>query len=173
MCFELFTQGPLGIGRALLLARAFEMRVHYRDQARLPADLEQGAIFHDSDKGFLAQCQVLSLNAPGGPSTRHWLSAERIALLPKGAIVVNAARGSLVDDTALIAALQNGHVGYAGLDVYDGEPVVHPGYLGLQNVVLLPHLGSATREARTAMAELAVRNVLAVLGSQPALTPVP
>ena len=120
------------------MARAFEMEVHYRDQARLPANLEQGAIFHDSDESFLPQCQVLSLNAPGGASTRHWLNAERIALLPRGAVVVNAARGTLVDDAALIAALRGGQIGYAGLDVYDGEPMVSPGYLGLENVVLLP-----------------------------------
>ena len=148
------------------MARAFEMQVHYRDQARLPENLEQGAIFHDTDKTFLPQCQVLSLNAPGDPSTRHWLNAERIALLPKGAIVVNAARGTLVDDTALIAALQNGHVGYAGLDVYDGEPMVHRGYLGLQNVVLLPHLGSATAETRIAMGFLALDGIDAVLAGR-------
>ena len=131
--------GIFGMGRigreVARMARAFDMQVHYRDQARLPGDLEQGAIFHDTDKSFLAQCQVLSLNAPGGPSTRHWLNAERIALLPRGAVVVNAARGTLVDDDTLIAALQDGHIGYAGLDVYDAEPAVHPGYLKLENVV--------------------------------------
>jgi lactate dehydrogenase-like 2-hydroxyacid dehydrogenase len=155
------------IGREVArMARAFDMQVHYRDQARLPRDLEQGAIFHDSDNSFLEQCQVLSLNAPGSPSTRHWLNAERIGLLPKGAIVVNAARGTLVDDTALIRALQDGHVGYAGLDVYDGEPVVNPGYLGLQNVVLLPHLGSATTETRNAMGFLALDGIDTVLAGQ-------
>jgi len=161
----IFGMGRIGreVGR---MARAFEMQVHYRDQARLPENLEQGAIFHDTDKTFLPQCQVLSLNAPGDPSTRHWLNAERIALLPKGAIVVNAARGTLVDDTALIAALQNGHVGYAGLDVYDGEPMVHRGYLGLQNVVLLPHLGSATAETRNAMGFLALDGIDAVLAGR-------
>ena len=148
------------------MARAFDMQVHYRDQARLPGDLEQGAIFHDTDKSFLAQCQVLSLNAPGGPSTRHWLNAERIALLPRGAVVVNAARGTLVDDDALIAALQDGHIGYAGLDVYDGEPAVHPGYLKLENVVLLPHLGSATAETRNAMGFLALDGIDAVLAGR-------
>jgi len=162
--------GIFGMGRigreVARMARAFDMQVHYRDRARLPEDLDQGAIFHDSDKSFLAECQVLSLNAPGGPSTRHWLNAERIALLPKGAIVVNAARGTLVDDDALIAALQDGRVGYAGLDVYDGEPVVNPGYLGLQNVVLLPHLGSATAETRNAMGFLALDGIDAVLAGR-------
>jgi lactate dehydrogenase-like 2-hydroxyacid dehydrogenase len=162
--------GIFGMGRigreVARMARGFDMQVHYRDQARLPENLEQGAIFHDSDKTFLPQCQVLSLNAPGGPSTRHWLNAERIALLPRGAVVVNAARGTLVDDDALIAALQDGHVGYAGLDVYDGEPVVNPGYLGLQNVVLLPHLGSATAETRNAMGFLALDGIDAVLAGR-------
>ena len=162
--------GIFGMGRigreVARMARAFDMQVHYRDQARLPGDLEQGAIFHDTDKSFLAQCQVLSLNAPGGPSTRHWLNAERIALLPRGAVVVNAARGTLVDDDALIAALQDGHIGYAGLDVYDAEPAVHPGYLKLENVVLLPHLGSATAETRNAMGFLALGGIDAVLAGR-------
>jgi lactate dehydrogenase-like 2-hydroxyacid dehydrogenase len=162
--------GIFGMGRigreVARMARAFDMEVHYRDQARLPADLEQGAIFHDSDESFLAECQVLSLNAPGGESTRHWLNAERIARLPRGAAVVNAARGTLVDDMALIAALQDGRVACAGLDVYDGEPTVNPGYLGLQNVVLLPHLGSATVETREAMGFLALDGIDAVLAGR-------
>ena len=147
--------GIFGMGRigreVARMARAFGMQVHYRDQGRLPADLEQGAIFHDADDSFLSACEVLSLHAPSGASTRRWLNADRIALLPKGAIVVNAARGTLVDDAALIAALRSGQVGYAGLDVYDGEPKLNPGYLELENVVLLPHLGSATVETRIAM----------------------
>jgi len=162
--------GIFGMGRigreVARMARAFDMEVHYRDQARLPIELEQGAIFHDSDESFLAQCDVLSLNAPGGEATRHWLNAERIALLPRGAVVVNAARGTLVDDRALIAALQSGQVGFAGLDVYDGEPKVHPGYLGLQNVVLQPHLGSATAETRDAMGFLALDGIDAVLAGR-------
>ena len=162
--------GIFGMGRigreVARMARAFDMEVHYRDRARLPIELEQGAIFHDGDESFLAQCDVLSLNAPGGEATRHWLNAERIALLPRGAVVVNAARGTLVDDRALIAALQSGQVGFAGLDVYDGEPKVHPGYLGLQNVVLLPHLGSATAETRDAMGFLALDGIDAVLAGR-------
>jgi lactate dehydrogenase-like 2-hydroxyacid dehydrogenase len=162
--------GIFGMGRigreVARMARAFEMEVHYRDQACLPDNLELGAIFHDSDESFLPQCQVLSLNAPGGASTHHWLNGARIALLPRGAVVVNAARGTLVDDRALIAALHSGQVGYAGLDVYDGEPVVNPAYLGLQNVVLLPHLGSATVETRDAMGFLALDGIDAVLAGR-------
>jgi glyoxylate reductase len=162
--------GIFGMGRigreVARMARGFGMQVHYRDQARLPADLEEGAIFHDTDDSFLSACEVLSLHAPGGASTRHWLNADRIALLPKGAVIVNAARGTLVDDVALIAALRSGQVGYAGLDVYDGEPKLNPGYLELENVVLLPHLGSATLETRSAMGFLALDAIDAVLAGR-------
>lgn len=155
------------IGRELArIARGFQMEVHYRDMARLPAAMEAGAIFHDSDASFLPQCEVLSLHAPGGESTRHWLNAERIAQLPKGAVVANAARGPLVDDAALIAALRSGQVAAAGLDVYDGEPRIDPGYFELENVVLLPHLGSATTETRLAMGNMALDGIAAVLAGQ-------
>jgi lactate dehydrogenase-like 2-hydroxyacid dehydrogenase len=155
------------IGRELArLASGIGMTIHYRDVTRLPEALEAGAIYHDTDASFLGVCDVLSLNAPGGGSTRHWLNAERIAQLPKGAVVVNAARGTLVDDAALIAALRTGQVGFAGLDVYDGEPKVNPGYLELENVVLLPHLGSATVETRDAMGNLALDGIDAVLAGR-------
>ena len=140
------------IGRELArMARGFGMAIHYRNRTRLPPDQEAGALFHETDETFLPACDVLSLHAPGGPATRHWLDARRIALLPRGAIIANTARGTLVDDTALIAALRSGHIAAAGLDVYDGEPRVNPGLLVLENVVLLPHLGSATAETRDAM----------------------
>ena len=155
------------IGRELArLARGIGMSIQYRDVARLPAELEAGATYHDNDATFLGTCDVLSLNAPGGGSTRHWLNAERIAQLPRGAVVVNAARGSLVDDTALIAALKSGQVGYAGLDVFEGEPALNPGYLEIENVVLLPHLGSATVETRNAMGFLALDGIDAVLAGR-------
>ena len=95
-----------------------------------------------------------------------WVVRRKKAQLPRGAVVVNAARGTLVDDAALIAALQTGQVGYAGLDVYDGEPNVHPGYLALENVVLLPHLGSATVATRDAMGFLALDGIDAVLAGR-------
>nr|WP_294514684.1 D-glycerate dehydrogenase [uncultured Rhodopila sp.] len=155
------------IGREIArMARGFGMEVHYRDQARLPRDLEQGAFYHDNDDSFLPVCEVLSLNAPGGEATRHWLNIDRIARLPQGAIVVNAARGSLIDDTALIAALRIGHVAAAGLDVYNGEPSVDPGYLSLENVFLLPHLGSATIETREAMGRVVLSGMAAILAGQ-------
>ena len=155
------------IGRELArMARAFGMAVHYRDVARLPPEMEAGAIWHDDDASFLAASEVLSLNAPGGAATRNWLDAARIAQLPRGAVVVNAARGSLIDDAALIAALRSGQVGFAGLDVYAGEPALNPDYLTLENVVLLPHLGSATVETRNAMGHLALDGIEAVLAGR-------
>jgi lactate dehydrogenase-like 2-hydroxyacid dehydrogenase len=148
------------------MARAFGMEVHYHDIARLPPELEAGAIYHADDTEFLGVCDVLSLNAPGGESTRKWLNAERIAKLPRGAVVSNAARGTLIDDLALIAALRSGQVAAAGLDVFDGEPKMNPGYLELENVVLLPHLGSATKETRDAMGFLALDGIDAVLAGR-------
>ncbi len=155
------------IGRELVpMAIGFGMTVHYRDQVRLPPELEQGAIFHDDDDSFLPVCDVLSLHAPGGEDTRHWLNAARIARLPHGAVVVNAARGTLIDDDALIAALQSGQVAAAGLDVYNNEPRVAAGLLALENVVLLPHLGSATVETRDAMGHLVLDGIDAVLAGR-------
>jgi lactate dehydrogenase-like 2-hydroxyacid dehydrogenase len=155
------------IGRELArMGGGFAMPVHYRDQARLPPELERGATFHDNDDSFLGACDVLSLNAPGGEGTRHWLNAERIAKLPRGAIVANAARGTLIDDAALIAALKSGHVAAAGLDVYNNEPRVDPGYFELENVILLPHLGSATIESRDAMGHILLDGIDAVLAGR-------
>jgi lactate dehydrogenase-like 2-hydroxyacid dehydrogenase len=148
------------------MARGFGMEIHYRDMARLPPDLEQGATFHDNDDSFLPVCQTISLNAPGGGGTRHWLDSERIAKLPAGAVVVNAARGSLIDDAALIAALRSLHVAAAGLDVYNDEPALHPEYRTLENVVLLPHLGSATVETRDAMGRVVLAGIGSVLAGQ-------
>ena len=162
--------GIFGMGRigreTARMARGFDMELHYRDVARLPAELEQGAIFHDNDDSFLPLCQLLSLNAPGGETTTHWLNRERIAKLPFGAVVANAARGTLVDDAALIAALRSGQVAAAGLDVYNNEPRLNPEYLTLENVVLLPHLGSATTETRDAMGRIVLSGIAAVLAGE-------
>lgn len=162
--------GVFGMGRigreVARIARGFQMQVHYHDIARLPEHLEEGAIYHHMDADFLPQCEVLTLHAPGGDATRHWLNAERLARLPRGAVIANAARGGLVDDEALIAALRSGHIAAAGLDVYDGEPRLHPGYRELENVVLLPHLGSATVETRDAMGTLALDGIEAVLAGR-------
>jgi lactate dehydrogenase-like 2-hydroxyacid dehydrogenase len=152
------------IGRELAaMARGMKMEIHYRDLNRAPADLEQGATFHGDDRAFLSSIDVLSMHMPGGDATRKWLNAERLSWMRKGAIVINTGRGGSVDDAALVAALASGHIRAAGLDVYDGEPKVHEGYFGLENVALLPHLGSATEETRDAMGHRALDNLDAVL----------
>ncbi len=152
------------IGRALAeMARGLNMQVHYRNRQRLPAALEQGAIYHANDASFLAALDFLSINAPGGKETFHWLNAERIAHLKPGAIVVNTGRGTSIDDDALIAALRSGRIAAAGLDVFANEPEIPPGYLALENVVLLPNIGSATIEARNAMGFLALDGIKAAL----------
>jgi lactate dehydrogenase-like 2-hydroxyacid dehydrogenase len=159
--------GILGMGRIgrelARMARGFGMEIHYRNRTRLPPGQEDGAAFHPSDEAFLRTTDVLSMHIPGGEATRRWLNAERIALLPAGAIVVNTGRGGTVDDAALVAALHAGHIRAAGLDVYDGEPRLFPGYLTAPNVALLPHLGSATIETRDAMGFRALDNLDAVL----------
>jgi len=153
------------IGRSLArMARGLDMQVHYRNRNRLPPELELGAVYHADDAGFLGGLDFLSINAPGGAQTLHWLNAERIALLKPGAIVVNTGRGTAIDDGALIAALQSGQVAAAGLDVFANEPEIPAGYLALENVVLLPHIGSATVETRDAMGFLALDGVREVLG---------
>jgi glyoxylate reductase len=117
---------------------------------------------------LLATSAVVSLHAPLDASTHHLLDERRLRLMPRGAVLVNTARGPLVDEAALVRVLESGHLGGAGLDVYEREPEVHPGLLRRRDVVLLPHCGSATRETRAAMAELAAANVIAVLeGREP------
>lgn len=158
------------IGRELAkMARGFGMPIHYRNRTRLPPELELGATYHDNDASFLSAIDVLSMHMPGGAATRHWLNAERLALLRRGAIVVNTGRGTSVDDAALVAALTSGQVRAAGLDVYDGEPRIFEGFQGLENVALLPHLGSATEETRDAMGFRALENLDALLraGTEP------
>ena len=159
--------GILGMGRIgrelAAMARGFRMEIHYRDINRLPPELELGATYHDGDDAFLATIDVISMHVPGGDATRKWLNAERLARMKPGHLVVNSGRGGSVDDTALAASLASGHTRAAGLDVYDQEPRVHAGYLQLENVALLPHLGSATIEVRDAMGHRALDNLDAVL----------
>jgi lactate dehydrogenase-like 2-hydroxyacid dehydrogenase len=159
--------GILGMGRigqALAdRARAFRMTIHYSNRTRLTPDLEKGAVFHANADDMLPHSDILSINAPMTAATHKWVNAERIARLPKGAVVVNTARGGVVDDEALIAALNSGHLFAAGIDVFDGEPKIHQGYYGLQNAFLLPHMGSATVETRNAMGFKALDNLEAFL----------
>lgn len=151
--------GVLGMGRigrtiARCASAAFDMEVHYHNRSRLPADLEAGATYHDHAQGLLAESDFLVLAAPSTAETKGFLNEERIARLPRGAIVVNIARGDLVDDAALIAALGNGHIAAAGLDVFNGEPDIDPRYRSLPNVFLQPHQGSSTIGTRMRMGQL-------------------
>lgn len=155
--------GIFGMGRigqaVARRARGFNMEIHYSNRSRLPAEAEQGAIYHAEPEDMLPHCDFLSTNCPGSAETRHFVNEERIALLPDGAVVVNTARGSVVDDDALISALESGKLAAAGLDVFDGEPNFDRRYLTLANVFLLPHIGSATIETRNAMGFRALDNL--------------
>jgi lactate dehydrogenase-like 2-hydroxyacid dehydrogenase len=144
------------------------MKIHYNNSSELPADVAGDAVYHKDPADLLHVSQFLSLHAPETPRTRHFLNSKAISLLPVGAIVVNTARGGSVADDDLIAALKSGRLAAAGLDVYEGEPKLNPGYVSLKNTFLLPHIGSATIETRTAMGMLALDNVDAVLDGQPA-----
>lgn len=170
------TLGVVGLGR---IGRAVARRVvafgmHVRAWSRRPpaGPLDFPSELAGSLDELLSGADVLTLHCPLTAETRGLLDARRLGLLPAGAILLNTSRGEVVDEAALVAALEAGHLGGAGLDVYEREPVIHPGLLGRDDVVLLPHLGSATREARAAMANLAVDNVLAVLAGRPPLTSV-
>lgn len=160
------------IGRAVAQrARGFGMQIHYHNRSRLDEELEQGATYHETPESLLAVSDFFSINAPSSPETQKFLNAERISLLPDGAVVANTARGNMVDDEALIDALESGKVAAAGLDVFDGEPNIHPGYRRLDNVFLLPHLGSATHETRDAMGFCCLDNLDAFFAGKPCPTP--
>jgi glyoxylate reductase len=155
------------IGRAVAArARAFGLEVVYTQRSRgdEPGQVELGEL--------LARSHVVSLHCPLTPETRHLIDADALAAMRDDAYLINTARGPVVDEPALAAALRDGVIAGAGLDVFEHEPEVHPDLLGLENVVLIPHLGSATVETRTAMAELAAANVVAVLAGDDPPTPV-
>ncbi len=148
------------IGQALAQrARGFDMEIHYFDIYRQPPDKEKGAIYHETLDSLLSVSQFFSINAPSTPETRYFFNTDVIAKLPHGAIVVNTARGDLVNDEDMIAALKSGRLGYAGLDVFAGEPKIHEGYYDLPNTFLFPHLGSAAIEARNQMGFEALDNI--------------
>jgi lactate dehydrogenase-like 2-hydroxyacid dehydrogenase len=169
--------GILGMGRVgqavARRARGFGMKIHYHDRSELSAEIAGDAVYHKDPSDLLHVSQFLSLHAPETPQTRHFLNAKAISLLPPRAIVVNTARGGLVVDDDLIASLKSGRVAAAGLDVFEGEPKLNPEYVSLKNTFLLPHIGSATIETRTAMGMLALDNVDAVLNGRAAPTLVP
>lgn len=154
-------------------ARAFGMNIVYSGRRRAASEVESdlGARWLELDE-LLATADVVSLHLPLTPETRHMIDARRLALMKPSSYLVNTARGPIVDEAALAEALRAGTIRGAGLDVFEHEPEVHPGLLELDNVVLVPHLGSATIETRTAMAVLAARNALAVLRGEEPPTPV-
>jgi lactate dehydrogenase-like 2-hydroxyacid dehydrogenase len=170
------TLGLVGMGRigaaTAMRAKAFGMNIIYHNR-KPSADAEQlNAKYYASLEEMLPHTHVLSLHCPLTPETKGLVNATRLAKLPKGAIVINTARGGSVVDEDLIAALKSGHIAAAGLDVYANEPNLDRRYLELENVLLLPHLGSATTETREAMGMRAIDNIAAVLSGQPAPYPV-
>jgi lactate dehydrogenase-like 2-hydroxyacid dehydrogenase len=164
------TLGIIGMGRigraVAQRARGFNMPILYHNRTRLPAELEQGATYFTDLDAMLPRCQVLSLNLPGSGVTL--MTREKFALLPRGAVFVNSARGSIVDEDALLEALASGRIAAAGLDVFRNEPKFDQRFKDLPNAFLLPHIGTATVETRTAMAMRALDNIAAVLCGNPA-----
>ncbi|WP_440979485.1 2-hydroxyacid dehydrogenase [Sphingomonas pseudosanguinis] len=159
------TLGLVGFGRigqaTAAKARGLGMRIRYASRSRAAPEVEAalGAERAASLQALAAESDIVSLHVPGGEATRHLVDAALLSVMPRHAIVVNTARGSVIDEAALAEALAEGRIAGVGLDVYEHEPVVHPGLLAHPRAVLLPHLGSATIEARTAMGMRAVANL--------------
>ena len=166
--------GMGGIGQATARrAKAFGMEIVYQSRSEIDPAIadELGARRVELDE-LLAISDVVSLHCPYGPATHHLIGAEQLAAMKDTAYLVNTARGPIIDEAALAQALREGQVAGAGLDVFEQEPKVHPWLLELENVALVPHLGSATVETRTAMAVLAADNTLAVLAGEQPPTPI-
>ena len=157
------------VGRAFAeKARGFGMEIHYHNRSRLAPDVEQGAVFHEDVDSLLQVADFLSLHCPATPDTVDLLNAERIATLPDGAVVVNTARGALVDEGALLAGIESGHISAAGLDCFKTEPGGNPAFAAHENIFMLPHIGSATRATRDAMGFRALDNLDAFFaGTEP------
>ena len=148
------------IGRAVAdRARSFGMKVHYYNRSRLNKNLEKNAVYHKSLESLLSVSDFFSINCPATKETKNIINKKTIKYFPNGAVISNSARGSMIDDDAMVEALKSGKIFSLGLDVYNGEPNIHPEYLALPNVFVLPHLGSATTKTRTAMADLAISNI--------------
>src|SRR2546425_1044638 len=172
------TLGILGfgrIGRAVARrAGGFAMRVLYHDAVRADASLERELrATHVDQDTLLRESDFVTVHTPLLPETRHLIDAGALGKMKKTAILVNAARGPIVDEAALARALREGWIAGAGLDVFEEEPEIHPALLPLKNVVVAPHIASASHDTRLAMASLAVRNCVAVLEGKPPITPVP
>ena len=155
--------GILGMGRigraVAKLAKNFGMEIHYRNRSRLSPEIEMGAKYHESIKSLFSVSDVLSICCPATKETKDIINKETLEYFPSGAIITNVARGDMIDDEAMIQALINRKIYAIGLDVYKGEPKIHKGYLNQPTAFILPHLGSATKKTRTAMANLAIDNI--------------
>ena len=155
--------GILGMGRigreVAKRARGFGMEIHYHNRTKLAAHLEEGAIYHANVKSLFSNSEFLSINCPATKETTNLVNEQSINYLPDDAVVTNAARGDIIDDTAMIKAMKSGKVFALGLDVYNGEPKINPEYLKLNNLFLLPHIGSATFRTRIDMGDRAIDNL--------------
>ena len=155
--------GILGMGRIgqkiAKIAKSLGMIIHYHNRSKLSEEKEQGATYHDNLNDLMKVSDVLSVCCPASKETINLINKDTLELLPKGAVVTNVARGDIIEDEALIDALERRNVYAVGLDVYKNEPNLNPGYLKHKSAFILPHLGSATKETRTAMANLAIDNI--------------
>tara|TARA_B100001741_G_scaffold237307_1_gene198271 strand:+ start:191 stop:904 length:714 start_codon:yes stop_codon:yes gene_type:complete len=148
------------IGRALAkIAKSFGMEIHYRNRSRLSPEIENGAKYHKSIKSLFSVSDILSICCPATKETKDIINKETLEYFPTGAIITNVARGDMIEDEAMVQALTNRKIYAIGLDVYKGEPKIHSGYLNQPTAFILPHLGSATKKTRTAMADLAISNI--------------
>jgi lactate dehydrogenase-like 2-hydroxyacid dehydrogenase len=155
--------GILGMGRIgqkiAKIAKSLGMVIHYHNRSKLSAEKEQGAIYHDNLKSLFSVSDVLSICCPATKETLNMINKETVEYFPTGAVITNVARGDIVDDEALIDALNRRKIYAVGLDVYKNEPNLNPGYLKSKTAFILPHLGSATKDTRIAMANLAIDNI--------------
>jgi len=155
--------GIVGMGRVGQVvakrARGFDMKVHYHNRTRLPPELENQATYHENLDDLLGVSEFLSLHCPATPQTAGLISESALSKLPKGAIIINTARGALVDEDALLASIEQGHIAAAGLDCFAVEPGGNPRFYRHKNIFMLPHIGSATRETRDAMGYRALDNL--------------
>ncbi|KOS19449.1 putative 2-hydroxyacid dehydrogenase [Escovopsis weberi] len=165
--------GMGGIGRNMARkARAFGMRIRYHNRKQLSPDLEEGAEYVGFEQ-LLRESDVLSLNLPLNPATRHTISTPQFALMKPGIVIVNTARGAVMDEAALVTALNDGTVSSVGLDVFEKEPEIHSGLIKHPRALLLPHMGTWTVETQTKMEEWAIGNVLAALKEQKLTSVIP
>ena len=155
--------GILGMGRVgravAKRARSFGMKIHYYNRVRLSPNLEQESIYHDNIKSLFSVSDFLSINCASTDQTKYMINKKTLNYFPEGAVIANSARGEMIEDDSMIEALKSGKIFSLGLDVYNGEPNIHPEYLALPNVFVLPHIGSATYETRKAMSDLAIKNL--------------